>query len=392
MGFLDFFTNNKKEEGYQEAAFFNRNDNSAGLNSYLERYNSAKWVYFGDNNQYPNYLNNLYNSSGLHSAIIDFQRNLMIGAGFEFVGSELLKPMKKIELEQFINFIDGQRSLDEMLQEVVTDYLIHGTIYFKVFWNSSKSKVLKIKRVEPSQVRVGVNKKDKSEIDRYYLNLDWSQPGVFPTHELPAFNPTEKDGNRTEIYRFVVPNNALLYNTLPAYASATNWINLDGEVSTYHKSNIENSINPSMTIKFYKRPANEEEKRMILRNIKKSYAGSENTGRAMVFFSDDKDSAPDVEPVSVSNIDKQFNVTAESIQRNICYAHKINPMIMGLKTPGSLGNSTELETSFEIYKKGVIEPAQKDIQKVINSFLRLNKIPVAFTLNDNVLCTKKEIK
>lgn len=305
----------------------------------------------------------------------------MIGAGFNFIGEDLLEPMKKVELSQFINFIDGERPLEDVLQDITMDYILHGTVYFKIFWNSDKTKVLKAKRVEPSQVRVGASKTDKSEIDRYYLNLDWSQQGVFPTIELPAFNPTKKDNIRTEIYRFVVPNNALLYNTLPSYASGTNWINLDGEISQYHKANIENSINPSLTIKFYKKPANEEEKRTILRNIKKSYAGASNTGKAMVFFSDDKDSAPDVEPVNVSNIDKQFSVTADAIQRNICYAHKISPIIMGLNTPGSLGNTQELKTSYSIYLEGVIKPNQMDIERVINTLLRLNKIPVNFKLN-----------
>jgi serine/threonine-protein kinase RIO1 len=167
-------------------------------------------------------------------------------------------------------------------------------------------------------------------------------------------------------------------------------MHLDAEVSNYHKSNIENAINPSMALKFYKLPANEEEKRDILTSIKKNFQGSSNTGRAMVFFADSKETAPDIEPIAVSNIDKQFSVTADQIQRNICYSHKMNPEIMGLKISGNLGNSNDLGQSMEIFNKSTIQPAQRDIEQIINSFLYINKIPVTFRLNEMNLYAPKE--
>lgn len=391
---LGFFKD-KEVNSYQTADFFRKNDNSSNLNSYLETNQKAKYVWFGNNNQYPNYLNDLYNSSGLHSAIVDFKKNLISGAGFTIEGQDFLEAMKKVELQQFLSFIDGTNSLEYLLGELTLDYVLHGTIYLKIYWNSDKSRILKVKRVEPSKIRVGASKVDPDVIDRYYYNFDWTLLGNYNTIEYPAFSTIKKEpvkGTKqaapcVEIFRYIVPNSAMLFNTLPSYASATNWIQLDGEISNYHKSNIENSINPSMTIKFYKRPANEEEKRAILSNIKKSYSGSSNTGKAMVFFSDDKESSPDVEPIQISNIDEQFNVTSDAIQRNICYAHKINPLVVGLKTPGSLGNSTELEISFEIFQKSVIEPAQRTIENIINKLLKINSLNVKFTLNEVELFT-----
>jgi len=368
-----------KKEGYQTLDTFSSNDNSVGLNSYLETYLGSKYVYFGKNNQYPNFLNNLYNSSGLHSSIVDFKNSMICGNGYtlDIKGADT---MKQIAIKQFFEHFDDDKSLDDRLSELVMDYILHGTIYFKVFWNSDKTRVLKLKRIEPSKIRVGVDKKDVSTINKYYYCFDWSNYGQYGITEFPPFT-TDKTKDKVEIFRFAIPNSAVNFYTLPTYAAGAEWIALDGQVATFHKSNIENSINPSVAIKFYQKPANNEDKRMILNDIKKNFSGSQNAGRAMVFFSDGKENAPDVTPIEVSNLDKQFNVTADAIQRNICYAHKINPMIMGLKTPGSLGGSTELETAYNIFKDVVIKPAQADIERVINKFIFINQLPVTFKLN-----------
>jgi hypothetical protein len=376
------------KEGYQSFDAFAANDNQNGLNSYLEVYQGAKWVYFGKDNKYPNYLNTLYNSSGLHSAIIDFKNNLICGAGFELEGIDTLGINEQINIKQFFNFIDGIKGVNEMIVETVQDYLIHGTIYFKVYWNSDKTRVLKLKRIEPSKLRLGVKKTDMETVDKYYYCFDWNLYGQYPITEIAPFTP-EKNNDRVEIFRFIVPNSGVNFYTLPTYAAGVNWIALDGQVANFHKNNIENSINPSLMISFYQKPATPEDKRTILKDIQKSYGGTNNAGKAMVFFSDGKELAPEIKPIDVSQLDEQFNVTADAIQRNICYAAKINPMIMGLKTPGSLGNSSELDTAFEIFSKSVIEPAQKDIERVINKFVKLNGLNVLFKLNEMELYTPK---
>ena len=377
----------KREESSQSFNWYPRQQDYT--QPAIERYNGNGYIYFGIDNLYPNVLNDLYNRSGLHSAIIDFKRNLISGAGYELEGEDGLTPMKKVELRQFVDLIDGENSLQNALNDIVLDYVIHSTVYFKVYWNSDKSRILKMKRVEPSKLRIGVNPKDMEEVNRYYYCFDWKNYGQYPMTEIPKFS-LDKNNNRVEIYRYINKNPTVNWYTLPQYSSGTNWMHLDAEVSNYHKSNIENAINPSMALKFYKLPANEEEKRDILTSIKKNFQGSSNTGRAMVFFADSKETAPDIEPIAVSNIDKQFSVTADQIQRNICYSHKMNPEIMGLKISGNLGNSNDLGQSMEIFNKSTIQPAQRDIEQIINSFLYINKIPVTFRLNEMNLYAPKE--
>lgn len=389
MALFDFFKSKPEtvtvKESYMDFAGINKrnaNDASKGLNTQVERL-SGKHIYFGDGNLYPNYLNNLYNSSGLHSAICGTKKDLISGAGYTMFGEDLLTPFAKLSLKTLENFFDGTNTLEDVVTDMTLDYVIHGTIYLKVSWNSDHTKIIRAERIEPSKMRAGVDPKDKTKVSKYYYCFDWEQIGTYPTTEYPAFNPT-KDGASVEIYRYMVKNPAMLYYTMPSYAAGINWIDLDAEISTYHRANIENSINPSMTIKFFERPANDEEKRTIVNNIKKTYSGSSNTGKAMIFFSSSKETAPEVTPVEVSNIDKQFLQTGASIQNNVCYAHRIDPLLAGIKTPGSLGNASEMEISYNIFKRSYVSPAQKDIEGVINRILSINQIPVKFKFNEPV--------
>ena len=99
--------------------------------------------------------------------------------------------------------------------------------------------------------------------------------------------------------------------------------------------------------------------------------------------------APTITPVEVSKLDKQFDVTAQQASLNICYAHKINPTIMGLPTPKGLGDG-ELDLSFEVFNKGEIQPIQRQIESIVNMLLHMNQLDVKFVLNEVELFTKKE--
>jgi len=354
---------------------------------YIEFYRGSGPVYFGQDNLYPQHLNDMYNRSALHSAIVDFKKELISGEGYEIEGIDSLDASQKIRLKQFQDFVDGERTLQKFIDDITFDYLIHGTIYNKLYWNSDKSKLLKVKRIDPAKMRVGTSKTDYESVNKYYYCFEWSEYGRFGWVELPPFDMTSDE--KIDILRSTIPS-TLNWYCLPSYSSAANWINLDGDISLYHKSNIENSINPSMAIKYPEKPGSEEERRRILLNLKKQAQGAKNAGRSLIFFADGKDNLPEIETIQVSNIDKQFNVTSDHIQRNICYAHKINPLILGLKTPGSLGNGAELDYAFDIFKEGVIKPAKKDIEEHINKLLSLKGLNVKIKLNEKQFNIKND--
>jgi phage portal protein BeeE len=153
-------------------------------------------------------------------------------------------------------------------------------------------------------------------------------------------------------------------------------------MSEYHKSNIRNSINPSILIQFYEKPGSDEEKQMIVRELNNSFAGARKTGRSMITFSDGKDLSPTVTQMEANKLDKTFLSLTDTIQRQICYSHQIDPMLLGLKTPGSLGNSGEFLYSFNLFNASQIQPAQRQIENILNKFIQVNGLGVTIELNE----------
>ncbi len=349
-----------------------------------ERYSGRGYMFYGQDNMYPEYLKKMYAGSSLHASLINFKKIMTVGNGF-VIDTTKLKGMELIEANQILNQFDGEKSLNKILDKISLNYWMYGSVYIKVTWNADNTKIIKREVISGDSIRLGEHDKF-GKVTSYYYCFDWTQTGRYPIVKLPAYDK-ENTKEKAQIYAFILDTPITKFYSAPVYQTAGNWIMLDAEIGNYHKSNIFNSINPSFALKFYKKPGSPEERDMILRGIEENFAGSSNTGRAMVFFSDGKETAPDIEPINVSNIDKQFQVTADAIQRNILYAHGISPILMGFKTPGSLGSGQELPIAYEIANNSVIKPAQKDIEEIINNIFQLNGITVDFKLKSVDLFT-----
>jgi capsid portal protein len=167
---------------------------------------------------------------------------------------------------------------------------------------------------------------------------------------------------------------------IPAYSSALNWVFLDGEQSFLHKNNIQNSIFPSLAIRRPKRFGSKKETEDFIDGLTVS-KGAEAAGKVMVLTGDGMENTPEVVQISANNNDNLFTQTSKEIKDNICFAHKINPSIMGIKVQGSLGNAQELEMSYTIFEKNVVKPMRAEIEKIFSDLLRIAELDGKLVIN-----------
>jgi hypothetical protein len=100
----------------------------------------------------------------------------------------------------------------------------------------------------------------------------------------------------------------------------------------------------------------------------------------MVMFSDGKDLAPDVTPIDIQNVDKQFVAIADQISQKILTGERATtPELFGLSVPGQLGNG-DFETKVKCFNKFVIQPDQAAFEYVVNKLLLTNGYMVDFKL------------
>lgn len=328
-----------------------------------------EWVNFGEDNLYPEYLKDMYNTSPTHQAIVKTKAQMVVGEGFEY-NNELLSPADDVKVLQIINQIYKDA------YELSLDYQIQGAMALEIIWSMDHTRIVEVNRIDVSKLRSG--KYEDGHIEEWYYKRDWSDRREEPVCIYP-FNRGDLENHRQLLY---VPGQMVSneYYGEPSYLAALDWITLESQVGLYYKSLIENGFNPSVIVKFYRKPNSQEERDDVVNGLKRTFGGVKRAGKAMVMFSDGKELAPDVVPVDVQNVDKQFTVIADQITQKILTGERATtPELFGLAIPGQLG-SGDFETKVKCFNKFVIQPDQKAFERMVNEILITNGFRVDFKL------------
>ena len=319
-----------------------------------DRFQARGYVPFGEDNLYPQYLNQMYYTSPLHSAIVNYKVNAVCGGGYELL-VDGLTPMDKVDSYAAEKKIGIRRNM----KPVLLDLIVHGRVYFIIHVKNGKA--IKFKRLGAEKVRISKCK------TMYLVNDNWLYLTKIDKYE--PYHPECKDG----VYIYACENQSLgqdIYS-LPSYTSALNWVFLDGEMSYLHKSNIQNSVFPSFAMMFPKKPQGREEMELIKETVNK-LKGAENAGKAVAFFANNQEQLPKIEAIPTNNNDQLFIQTDGRIDEKICQAHEIDPLIMGIRVSGKLGSGMELQQSYQTFEKNVIIPLREELEYIFNDLLEIS--------------------
>ncbi len=81
-----------------------------------------------------------------------------------------------------------------------------------------------------------------------------------------------------------------------------------------------------------------EEQGDIERQIKRKFSGTDNAGRFVVTFNDDVSKAPTLEPLTPSDMDKQFEILNKTVQQEIFISHRVaRGILKGVRLGGKGG-------------------------------------------------------
>jgi hypothetical protein len=124
---------------------------------------------------------------------------------------------------------------------------------------------------------------------------------------------------------------------------------------------------------FPKRPQGAEEMELIKQTVNK-LKGAENAGKAVAFFANNKEQLPDLVNIPTNDNDTLFTQTSELITEQLCFAHTIDPILLGVRTTGSLGNGSDIKQAYIIFEKNVIMPLREQVEDIFNVMLDLSAI------------------
>ena len=332
------------------------------------------YVEYGSSNMYPEYLKDMFNTSPTHNAIVKTKAQMVVGDGWKYDDSTL-DESKKIEVVKILNFIKRD------MYDLSLDYQIFGAMAFEIIWSLDFSKIVQVNRIDVSKLRSG--KFVDGAVEEWYYKRDWTDRREEAVC-IPVLDLSNREDHRQIIY---VPGQMVSneYYAEPQYIASMDWITLESQVGLYYRSLIENGFNPSLVVKIFKRPGSQEERDEVVGSLKATFGGVKNTGKCMVMFSDGRELAPEVSPIEVSNVDKQFTVIADQITQKILTGERATtPELFGIAIPGQLG-SGDFDTKVKCFAKFVIAPDQFIFSEAVNSILRLNGYDVNLELNPFVI-------
>ena len=322
-------------------------------------------------NLYPDYLVELYNTSGKHNSIINGKTNYISGRGWK-VDQTVRTLEDKVKLENFINHV-GNDSLFELTKKIVKDNELFGGYALEVIVTKD-GKGLIINHIDFGDIRVGV------EEDTYFYTSDWASRKPTSNEDFETLTSFPFDGSAVKGQRYICyyksyrPN--LKEYPLPNYVAGVPYIAADYEVANYVLNNTKNGYSGGTIWNFHNGQPTQKAQAYIKKQIKNKHHGSNNAGEPVIIFDDGKDKGVEIISTNPNGQDDKFINLNQQIQDEIFTAHGVDASVF-IKTidTGFSNNADELRVAIEAMNSSYIEPAQRMYEKLFNDFALLLGMP-----------------
>lgn len=352
---------------------------AAQVPQFQEVVKSKNWVYYGDDNMFPNHLMALYQYSALNRACIN-------AITYGIRGKELLfdgVPNGSIMANRL-------ESVYDVFKKAVVDRIVFGGYSLNVVL-SNDGNISEFYHTDFSRLRAG-KVDDFDSVGEYYYSVDWLNTNKYKPIAIPSLNFMNTE-QPSQIMYFKSYTPGMSYYPAPDYLGALTTIQLDIEVKNFHLNNTQNSMMPSVAVSFTNGIPSEEERDIIARQLDDKYSSTNAAGKWFLFFSENPETAPQITPIPNNASDGWYSNLYPQIEQTILTGHRItNPMILGIKTAGQLGGRQEIIDSYELFLETVIKPIQQEMLKEFERvlFLRDKKI-YNLSIEQNTILTDPEV-
>jgi hypothetical protein len=343
------------------------------------------FVSYGENNSYFQFLIDRYNGSATNNAIINGMSEMIFGKGLDATDSN----RKPEAYAQMITLFH-----DDCVRRLSSDLKLMGQCAMQVIYSKDRKTIARVEHIPVETLRAE-KCNEKGEIEAYYMHPDWSNYKKNDTlKRIEAFGYGKE---AIQIY-YIKPYKAgFKYYSPVDYQGGIQYAELEEEISNYHLNNIMNGLAPSMLINMNNGTPDPEQRQLIENRIYQKFSGSSNSGKFILSFNDNADTAASIEPIQLSDAHNQYQFLSDESMRKIMVAHRVvSPMLLGVKDSSGLGNnSDELKTASLLMDNTVIRPFQTLLIKAFDDVLAYNDIslnlyfktlqPLEFKDLDNVV-------
>lgn len=343
----------------------------------INRDSSMGWVKWGQRNDYPQKLSDLYYNSVTHKSCVDFAVTAILGDGVDY------EAMEFDESELTPNY---QYSWDELIERISLDYVLYGSFALQIIKNRD-DQTYSFFHQPMSDVRFSPRNED-GVVETYWICTDWTQTGLYPPIELKSFNFTEEEeikGGQAYLFVYESYSPDIAMYPVPSYVSALKPIQTEIEIERYDLRSVTNNFSASGILTL-NRVDDEKDREMLIQNIQAMFTGSDNANSLIINFKNNDEEAP----ATFVKIDKDAGNSVNLFEQNndrviakIIAAHKIsNKALIGYEADSAMlgGEGNILNIAYNLYNKTVANKLRRTIINTINKALAMNGVDTQLIL------------
>lgn len=311
----------------------------------VKQVKNCKYLKYGTDNLFPQYIYELYTHSSQMNAIIDTMKDYIEGNG-------IVSNYKEIVNRKGDTF-------DLFIEKLIMDYLLFGGFAFQIIRNKGHE-ICELNWLDFRYIRVNEDE------DLIFYNKEWSngrvQPKVYDRYWKGSIQPNSVFYYKGRQTRNQYPE--------PCYIAALTSLEISTQIPDYHLNNLTNGFHPSAIVNF-NNGSNLSDDVMdeIEEKIKEKFTGTKNASKIMLSFNDNTEHATTIERLADEGNVDIYNTLKDNVEKDIYSAFRINKLLMGDGSESTGFNKQAYLESFALYNKTVIGPIQKEMEKVINGVL-----------------------
>lgn len=319
------------------------------------------WVAYGEDNDYYQYLIDLFINSTTNGAIINGIANMVYGKGIDALDSST-KPDQYAAMKSIFS--------DSCLRKVILDFKMLGEGSFQVLRRDGR--IVSAEHF-PRQTLRAEKMNDDGQIEAYYYHPKWKdvKPSDKPKR-IAAFG----FGNGKEPEIKMIKRYISGYDYYCPQDYETAYAELECEISDFLINDVKNSFSGTKVVNFNNGTPDMEQQLRIKNDVMNKLTGSKGE-KVIVSFNNNQESKTTVDDISLNDAPSHYEYLSRECQNKLIIAHRVtSPLLLGMRTENNgLGsNADEIKTASLLFNNVTIRPYQDMIIEAMDDILAVNDI------------------
>ena len=311
---------------------------------------STKWVPFGNDNLFPQYLAELKRKSSTHRSVL--AQKTVFTSGAKFV-------CDNESLREFIEDVNAdQESLRDIFKKLADDYYTFGNAYMECVKYDGG---VNLYHLDATTVRMSKSKKE------VYVNSDWCKywNNEDKMYRLPIY---PRVAHNKFVIHFKDYEPTFNFYGLPDYVAALEHIAVDYEIGKWNHTKFLNGFQPSAIVEISGDMGEEEAQKMV-KEAQRKFVGEGNNGK-ILFIVKNGDTSPANVQIIKDDQEGSWIELQQITDQNIITANRWQPSLSGIVSSGKMNNTgSEIRIAYDLVMTTVIRDTSELILNGIRTVL-----------------------